>query len=393
MLTVITFGKFQITYDGKILKREEIASAMMEKLLMYLLLYRERSVTAGELMEALWQEDAVENPAGALKNLMYRLRCLLKKNFGEVNFIQSGRGSYGWNHAVKVEMDAEQFECLMEQAKCCEEKREKQAAVTYYEKSAALYQGEFMNGMQDMHWLMTRSAYYHSLFLQCVKNLSELYLQNEQYEKLEKLCNAALKQETLEEEIYYYQILAQIKSRKIPLALETCERAERMLAAELGVQKTEKLQKLYEELLRQGRETEAEDVQQMHTDMEEKEPRGAFLCGYPVFREIYRLERRKMRRMEKSQYLLVLTVETVGGEAKNVAAFRIRNAMHHLEKIVMELLRSGDVVAKCSSAQFMILLADCSFLNGQKVAERIVSRFHADYSAGRNIRIQIYLEA
>ena len=56
----------------------------MKKLLIYLLIHREHPVSVRELSEALWREDEIENPAGALKNLMYRLRTIMKKNISEI---------------------------------------------------------------------------------------------------------------------------------------------------------------------------------------------------------------------------------------------------------------------------------------------------------------------
>lgn len=64
------------------LDEDTFHSEMMTKLLVYILCYRKKEMPIQELTEALWDEDESDNPTGALKNLMYRLRNLLKKTWG-----------------------------------------------------------------------------------------------------------------------------------------------------------------------------------------------------------------------------------------------------------------------------------------------------------------------
>ena len=83
VFTVNMFGKFQIMNQNGTLNNDNIRSEMMVKLLSFIIMNRERTLTVDEIAEVLWQEDESDNPAGALKNLMYRLRTILKKTFGD----------------------------------------------------------------------------------------------------------------------------------------------------------------------------------------------------------------------------------------------------------------------------------------------------------------------
>ena len=87
MLTIRTLGKFQIRDEEHIVNEEEIRSPKMINLLAYLIIHRNQTLTFYDMADALWQEEETGNPAGALKNLMYRLRVFLKKNFGDEDFI------------------------------------------------------------------------------------------------------------------------------------------------------------------------------------------------------------------------------------------------------------------------------------------------------------------
>ena len=84
MLTVYMLGSFLIKDQECILNNENIRSDMIIKLLSYIIINRARVLTAEELIEVLWQEDESNNPAGALKNLIYRLRMIMKDVFGRV---------------------------------------------------------------------------------------------------------------------------------------------------------------------------------------------------------------------------------------------------------------------------------------------------------------------
>lgn len=393
MLSVNTLGKFQIMSECEALNDDNIHSTMLTKLLLFMIIHREQSMTVDEITTALWHEEEVDNPAGALKNLMYRLRNLLKKHFGDTDFIITNRGSYCWNPDVKLVVDVEEFERLLEKAKLCTE--DANNAIIYYEKAVRIYQGDFMSKLTDMHWVVTMSTYYHSMYLSAIKGLAELYIASGLFDELESICNEALQYDPVDEQLHYYLILARMKNNKLKLAMESYEKACDILDRELGIKRPAKLQKIYEELLKMNKGTKAENIERVQEDMSEKDPEGAFFCGYPVFREIYRLEARKRKRLGEAEYVLLLTVKTdnqLAGSTEQIEQFRMKKIMDGLETTIRETLRIGDVVAKYSESQFVILLSFCSYECGMLVANRIISRFYHENPKYRGLKIRVNLE-
>ncbi|MDD6505685.1 MAG: BTAD domain-containing putative transcriptional regulator, partial [Lachnospiraceae bacterium] len=247
MLTVNTLGNFQITDGNETIDSASLHSNMLFKLLMYMLLYRDKTLTVDDISEAIWQAEETDNPAGALKNLMYRLRKSLGQAFeGGNDYIITDRGSYRWNSDIKVNLDIEKFEELINEAK---NENVFEDAIIKYEQAIAIFQGDFLTCLLDLHWILTLNTYYHSLYLSCVKGLSELYIKTAQYEKLDRLFNEALIYESGDEQLYCYQIEARMSCGKISLALESYEKAREIMEKELGVRKTTILNKVYEELL------------------------------------------------------------------------------------------------------------------------------------------------
>lgn len=73
------FGGLQIHVGDQCLVEKGGRVNKPIELLVYLLLNIGVQVSNEQIMEALWGDDEVENPAGALKNAAYSLRRLLTK--------------------------------------------------------------------------------------------------------------------------------------------------------------------------------------------------------------------------------------------------------------------------------------------------------------------------
>lgn len=390
MLTVNTLGKFQITDGEVVVSDESIRSTMLSRLLVYMLLYRHKTLTTEDIANAIWQNDEeIDNPSGALKNLMYRLRKNLAKHFGDEEFILTNRGSYQWNPKVEVLLDIEQFEQLVKSAK--QENVHKKALIKY-EQAIGIYQGDFMNKLMDMHWIQALSIYYHSMYLSAVKTLAKLYLNESRYEEVEHICADALKYENADEQLYCYQIEARMHCGKVQLALESYDKARKIMEKELGVRKTTILNKVYEELKQTSKGDSSYDICEVKADMQEENPTGVFFCGYPVFKEIYHLEARKSVRSRTPENLLLLTLEAVENETAEVVQFRTKQAMKGLEQTICECLRVGDVAAKYSDTQFIILLSSCTKDLSMLVANRIISKLYDRNPKYKKIKVRINIE-
>jgi DNA-binding SARP family transcriptional activator len=389
MLTVQTFGKFQVTDGTELLDEETLHSPMLLKLLMYLVLYRDKTLTTEDIADAIWQDENIENPAGALKNLMYRLRKVLIASFGEADFILTNRGSYHWNPNIQVNIDIDEFERLISKAKLeniCEK------AIVSYEQAIQLYQGDFMAQLMDMSWIVPLNSYYHSMYLTVVKALAELYVKKEQFELLEKLCSEALCYESGDEQLYCYQIEARMHCGKISLALESYEKARDIMEKELGVRSTTILNKVYEELLTMSKGQSTYSITEVQKDIIEEEPDGVFMCGYPIFKEIYHYEARKNAREDVEESLLLLTLSAKKELAPEHAEFQIKHAMMGLEETIRESLRLGDVAAKYSDSQFILLLPSCTRRLALHVANRLIAKLHEKNANSRNVSVRINIE-
>lgn len=392
MLTVRSLGKFEMTDGTHVLNDEVLRSDMLKKLLIYILTHRDHVVTIQELSEALWQEDEVDNPTGALKNLMYRLRNLLKKVFGDASYIVTSQGAYAWNKDVTVDFDSEHFEEYCKMAKTA---TDKDKIVKCYEQAIPLYQGRFMENALEQHWAVTLSTYYHSMFLNAVKALAQIYMEEERFQDMEDITISALKLDEVDEELHCLHILALIRGNKFDLAMKSYEEATKILYDTLGIRNSSGLKKVQEELLQMRKGNDAETIEDIHEDMlETEESVGVYFCGYPVFKEIYRLEVRKNARLGAAEYIVLFTIElpdNLKTDNDKMTQFLIEQGMKNLQKSIQEVLRIGDVAARYSDSQFIILLPTCTYESSVAVAERVLNRF-ASYDKGKKVRIKTDME-
>lgn len=389
-IEVKMFSEFQVKKGDSILNDDNTRSVMVTKLLTFFLNNRNRMIPIQELGELLWTEDESDNQVGALKNLMYRLRSIMKKILGDTEFILTGRGTYYWNPEISVKTDCEEFEELYKKAKELDDNLIEQTAC--YQRAFSLYTGGFLPKLSSEHWVISLSAYYHSMFLTLSKTLAELYEKQNLFEEMENVCNQALLRDSLDEYLYFLLIKAMIGQHKVKLAEKCYTQAVKHLYENLGVKPSKQLQEVYNSLLSQMNEQEL-DLRTIQDDLKEAaKPRGVFLCEYGIFREIYRIQARQAKRFGMAIHvgLITISVPSYVKEGSEVCLSMLKQAMEHTEKTFLTL-RSGDIAARYSGSQYVMLLPTCTYESGKSVMIRIEQLFFGE-AKWKNYSLQWSLE-
>lgn len=383
-ISVKMLGEFMIEYKGKCLTETEIRSNQIIKLLAFLLLNREKMLPLQDIFNAMWGEEEIDNPVGALKNLVYRLRNVLKK-LGDQKYILNIKGTYCWNPEIEVNLDCEAFERKCDKARY--EAGSRDVQILTYEEAMDLYQGVLLPKFDVEFWVVPLATYYYSHYLTASKELAALYYDNGQYPEMEALMKKTLQYDNMDEELHYWMIKSFLGQNKVNLALSYYRDAKKLLYKGLGIRNSEKLEEVYEEII-SVENIEVSNMDEIYDDISEKGTSGVFICEYTIFREIFRLEVRRVRRMGVAEYVLLFSVNVVDGEKydKRQMIMLLKKNMSRLEEILIHFLREGDVVSKCSDTQYIILLPTCNFENGTMVAERILREFQKKYGS-RNIQI------
>ena len=382
-LTVRMFGKFQTENEKGILNKENMRSEMLTRLLAYMISHREKDMTAQELIDVLWPEDQSDNPSGALKNLMYRLRKLMNNTWGESGkYIVTGRGAYQLNPEFVFHVDIEEFE------ECCRQVFNSEDPAVQQEngkRAVELYQGMFLSELSSEYWVVSIATYYHSIYLTMVKRLAALLEKEKKFTDVEEICGKAIQIEPLDEEIHCFLLRAMIADNKQQLAASHYKETVKLLYDSLGVRPSGEMENIYEELQKIHHDHES-NIDIIQEDLREEKASGAFFCEYGVFRKIYALESRSSRRLGISVHLALVSLYLdfqIQKEGKDYTDL-IGEGMSVLEETLMKRLRSSDIVCRYSVNQFLVMLPACQYEDAKMVVNRLKDSF---YKSGKTNKL------
>ena len=329
-----------MTYNGIILDDSRIKSDKITKLLSYIISHWNSNISVGELSDALWNDEESDNPANALKNLVYRARSILKKNFGQIEFIKTGRGYYSWNRDISVNADAWEFECMCEKAKTIKSVSEK---TDYQKKALKYYKKRFLEKYTDCYWIVTLNAYYHTMYINEVVKLSETLYACNDYKNMEIVCSRALMTDDLSEDVHYYYMRALISQNRQAEAEKHFKQLEQLFKERLCVKPSEKICNLNKEITLN------------HDNIIHRYSRGAVVCDYEEFMKNCEIEKRRIRRNNSSAYTVVFN------KSSETFLYTLKHS-----------LRESDIVAACDKTHYIILLSDCSIDNVRDIVKRIL---------------------
>ena len=382
-LNIRMFGKFQIENENGMLNKENMRSEMLTRLLAYMVSHREKDMTAQELIDVLWPDDQSDNPSGALKNLMYRLRKLMNRTWGEDGrYILTGRGAYQLNPELVVHVDIEEFE------ECCRQVFNSEDPAVQQEngkKAVELYQGMFLSELSSEYWVISIATYYHSIYLTMVKKLAALLEKEKQFTDVEEICAKAIQIEPLDEEIHCFLLRAMIADNKQKLASDHYKETVKLLYDSLGVRPSGEMETIYEELQKIQHDHES-NIDIIQEELREEKTSGAFFCEYGVFRKIYALESRSGSRLGISVHLALVSLylDFQVSKDKNDYASLIGEGMKVLEDTLLKRLRSSDIVCRYSVNQFLVMLPACQYEDAKMVVNRLKDSF---YKSGKTNKL------
>lgn len=349
----------------------------------YLICNRGRMVRQSELIDQLWDSEGDANPANALKTLLYRIRRMLEPLFPDgTEAITSSRGGYGWSNQIECRVDLDQFRILC--ARCADVNRPAVERIGDGRAALDLYRGEFMDKMGQQLWVIPISVRLHDLYIETAKLCAHLLEQQGEFAQVEELAGRAIAVDALRDDLYVILIRALLNQGKDNEALDQYGIATELLYRSLGVRPSEELQQIYRKLMDSQHAMET-DLEVIQGELRETARRaGAFSCEYGIFREIYRLESRRSERSGACIHVGLLTVTRPDGlvpEPKILA-----DTMDRLREVLAVGLRRGDVMAKYSAGQYVVLLPGANFEDSTMVMERAMTTFRTRFRA---IRLKI----
>ena len=221
------------------------------------------------------------------------------------------------------------------------------------------------------------STYYHSLYQKLVYKTIELLMEREDYGAITSVCQTAIGIEPFDEQFHYYLVYSLYKDNHISQAVDHYNHTLDLFYNEFSISPSEHFKELYKTIRNkeQGINTNLDSIQEA---LREEASSGAFYCEYPVFRDLYQLERRAIERTGDSIYLCLLTLCDLDGQVPKMNV--LNRAMEHLNGAIRNSLRCSDVYTRYSVSQYIILLPTVTAEKGEMVLKRIIGNFHRQYN-------------
>lgn len=136
----------------------------------------------------------------------------------------------------------------------------------------------------------------------------------------------------------------------------------------------------------------AQELEPLLAKMREENPRGAFVCDLSMFCQVLRLEARQIQRLGIKEYVLLVTLqgeeETGGAQLTDP---QVEKGMELLATVLQQSLRSGDVITRCGTKQFLVMLPCCTYEAAEKVAQRLLKKFE-NVSERADVSVRYELE-
>ena len=376
-LQVQMLGQFTLRYGDRTISDSDDRSRRVWSLLAYMLYNHGRSFAQEELIHLYWSNgEKSADPGNALKSIFHRIRTALDKlqpGLGRL-LIRRKAGRYFWNNAMPLSLDIADFEAHFHAAEAA---GDDDVRLAEYQAALALYAGDPLPRMTDEIWTIPIVAYYHSLYTRAAASAIELLEKQERTAEAVALCRQAIHIEPYQEDLYEHLMRGLLRTGDMKGAMSVYEEMSEQLFAHFGVMPSETLRTLYRQATRTVNDRTL-TMDEVCSQLAEPAPHsGAMVCEYDFFKILYRAEARSIARNGHSANICLLSVSGKDGEM--LARRSLDPAMNNLQVLVQNNLRRGDVIARCSISQYIILLPQANYENSRMVADRLVSAFYRRY--------------
>ena len=374
-LKITMLGEFSISYGENVITEQSKRSKKMWTLLQFLVANHNREISQSELISLLWGEKESENPVGALKTSLHRLRaCLSALNLPEgVEIIVNSMGTYSLNNWLECDIDFDNFENLYKKSMLAQSEKEK---TSLYLAAIDIYKGDFLNKSKTDSWVVPLNAYYHSLYLRIVHETLEILFRHKYYSDLLSICRKAFEIEKLADRIHYYHIKALLEMGEKAAAKTHYTYVMDLFYNKNGINPSPEFVALYEHTVKDDNAYNA-DFGVLKGQLDSiTDAAGAYYCEFAFFKHVYQLEIRDAARSNRPTHLCLITA--VSKTQEELESKLLNRVMSRLSDCIRTSLRSRDVFSRYSASQFVMLLTNTTGEQAEMVLNRILKRFKRD---------------
>ncbi len=390
-LHVQMFGDFTLRDGEALISDNQNRTKKIWLLMAYILYNRGQIVSRKELINLLWRNDSTSsNPENALKITFHRVRTLLDQlgeSFGHKLVIWQDNG-YKWNMEIPMDLDIHTFDLLYHQKYNSDDSK-----LNGYLNALQLYRGHFLSNLSKDEWVQHLANDYYRKYMDMVTFAAPRLVEKDMHAEAISVAKHALTFEPTNESLTLLLMKEYMTTGDTASALSLYEFYRKRLMAEQNKKPCQELFQLHRSIL----QTVTDKSLSMNGIIgyleEESTLPGALKCDYDYFKILYQAERRASERNGKPGHLALFTVS--GKNKKILSQKSLDLTMDQLSEEIRLGLRRGDVYAKCSIRQYVVLLKEANYENSAMVCERIIHSFmkaHPHSWAAVDFEVQLLFE-
>ena len=368
------FGKLTLSFGDRQLICTTRSKSIWN-LLAYILYHRNTLIPADTLVSILRNAENNSNPAGALRTAIHRTRTLLSELSDDPDFpfILSKDGGYIWNPQIQVLTDAEQFDALLSGVY-----NNDAAEIDACMAALDLYEGKFLNLQSSEMWVIPIQTYYHNLYESLIDRLVPLLEKASRYADGVSVCRRALLLNPHSEKLHQHLMRFLLVLGQRDEVIRVYDNLSKLLLATFGILPDQESRSLYRaarhSITEQATLTPDAALDQL---CERGDINSALLCDFDFFKLLYHAQARASVRTGLAIHTALLTLKPRNN--RSVSQKSLALAMDNLEKHLRNALRKGDVITRCSSSQFIVMLSAANYENSCAVCERFTTAFTQKY--------------
>lgn len=385
MLEIRMLGDFSLCSNDRILSGDKVRGKQIWNMLEYIMVNRHNEISMDGLIQALWRDDEIEDPANALKNLAYRLRVTLKNSLGLVDdeVIVYKHGAYIWNKNIPCIFDVDVLESVYKETR--QSSMTKDELLARYKKIIDIYKGNFMPQSSFKEWIVPLSVYYQRIYMESVAACCDILLEREDFKSVEEICRRAIAIDPFAEMNHINLIKAFIGLKNHDKAIDHYNYVNKLFYDDLGVRPSDQVTKLYHDAVNKNSALNLDIVSIKDSLKEVNDVLGAVYCNYEEFKMIYRLEARASLRSGKSIFIALLTI--TGRNKKELPRENLDSTFDMIKNAIVNALRKDDVVTRYGRTQFLLMLSNLTYEDANMVLNRLVKKINDN---GFHDRVEVF---
>lgn len=371
IINVRMFGDFSITYKNHTITSQEIKSPKLILLFSCLIGNQDRQMNNKTIANYVWKYEKIENHANALKNLVYRLRTLLRKQLGIQDLLITANGRYQLNPSYVLEVDALMFQELLDKKDFCEK-------ALFFKRALSLYQGAYLKDLEDDPRIGKQAKKFQKKILKIYCDYM-LYLEKrENYKQMIEVAKQGIALDRGYVDFYALWIKGLYLNGEYEKARAAYTTATDALYMYSDVNPNVVLQEIYEKIQVETHPVDATllEVMDMFGESMNNQP---LYVEYGTFKKLAEHQKHLDDVNGANSYIALITVESHKNDRK-VKRY-LEKTMDDMKNTLLRLLEYSDVFSRFSNNQYVVLKNITTYEKAREDIKNMTRRIHRNLTA------------